>query len=205
MKYDELQEMYAGDCYYWGTEPNELVERAVEHAPERSAPTAIDVGAGEGRDSVYLAAHGFDVTAVDVAPNGLEKAERLAAERGVDIEVAQADVNTLALATPVDVFYSIGTIQYLRPENRSEQFTHFKARTNPGGVHALFAFVYRDDIPPAPDWGENEYYYAESELDEYYADWERLYAEDLVFDDDSGGEPHRHAAVEAIYRKPTSN
>lgn len=205
MEYDELQQIYAQDEYYWGTEPNELVKRAVEHAPDRDNLTAIDVGAGEGRDSVYLAEQNIDVTAVDIAPNGLEKAEQLADERGVDIEVTQADINTLELASPVDIFYSIGTIQYLRPENRADTFEHFKIKTISGGIHALFAFVDRDTIPPAPDWGENEYYYDETELHTYYEDWECLYTEDLVFDDDSGGEPHQHAAVEVLYRKPSSN
>lgn len=205
MKYDELQQMYAQDEYYWGTEPNELVRRAVEHAPNQGNLSAIDVGAGEGRDSVYLAEQGVNVTAVDVAPNGLKKAEQLAEEKDVNIEVAQGDINTLELTTPVDIFYSIGTIQYLQPENRHDQFDHFKSQTRPGGVHALFAFVDRDDIPPAPDWGKNEYYYDEAELSKYYEDWECLYTEDLVFDDDSGGEPHQHAATETLYQKPSSN
>lgn len=205
MKYDELQQIYAQEGYYWGKEPNELVKRAVDYTPSRESLTAIDVGAGEGRDSIYLADQGIDVTAIDIAPNGLEKAEQLAEENGVVIDVSQADINTLQLDTSIDLFYSIGTIQYLRPENRSNQFQYFQAQTRSGGIHALFAFVDRDDIPSAPDWGENEYYYEESELDQYYENWDCLYTEKLVFDDDSGSEPHQHAAVEVIYRNPASN
>jgi len=202
MEYERLQEIYARDEYYWGTEPNELAKRAVEFAPERDDLSAIDVGAGEGRDSVYMAERGLDVLAVDVAPNGLEKARQLADDRGVAIDTEPADVNDLQIDRPVDVFYSIGAVQYLRPENRSAQFDHFKQQTRPGGVHAVFAFVDREDVPPAPDWGENEHFYDRAELQEYYGDWERLYRDEFVFDDDSGGEPHQHAAVEAVYRKP---
>jgi tellurite methyltransferase len=202
MEYDELQQMYAGEEYYWGTEPNQLAERVIRYAPERDDLTAIDVGAGEGRDSVYLAEQGVTVTAIDIAPNGLEKAQQLAEEHGVDITVHKADVNTLSLSKEIDILYSIGTIQYLHPNSRAEQFERFKAQTRPGGIHALFAFVDRDDIPPAPDWGDNEYYYSEAELKGYYDDWECLYSKELVFDDDSGGEPHQHAAVEVIYRAP---
>ncbi|WP_330630352.1 methyltransferase domain-containing protein [Halocatena halophila] len=204
MKYDELQQLYAQDEYYWGTEPNELVKRAVEHAPDQNTLTAVDVGAGEGRDSVYLAEQGITVTAIDIAPNGLEKAEQLAEEKAVSIEVAQGDINTLTLTTPIDIFYSIGTIQYLRPDERHDQFSHFKSQTRPGGIHALFAFVDKDEIPPAPDWGDNEYFYDEGELSTYYEDWDCLYADDVVFDDDSGGEPHQHAGTEALYQKPSS-
>lgn len=202
MEYERLQEIYAHEEYYWGTDHNDLAELAVEFAPERDDLSAIDVGAGEGRDSVYMAEQGLDVLAVDVAPNGLEKAQRLADERGVEIGTEPADVNDLELARPVDVVYAIGSVQYLRPENRSVQFDHFKDQTRPGGVHAMFAFVDRDDVPTAPDWGENEHFYDRTELQEYYRDWERLYRDEFVFDDDSGGEPHQHAAVEVVYRKP---
>ncbi len=204
MKYDELQQMYAQDEYYWGTDPNELVKRAVEHAPDQDTLTAVDVGAGEGRDSVYLAEQGITVTAIDIAPNGLEKAEQLAEEKDVSIEVAQGDINTLTLTTPIDIFYSIGTIQYLQPDERHDQFSHFKSQTRPSGIHALFAFVDKDGIPLAPDWGDNEYFYNEDELSTYYEEWDCLYTNDVVFDDDSGGEPHRHAGTEAIFQKPSS-
>jgi len=202
MEYDELQSIYAGAEYYWGTEPNALAERALEYAPEGDSLAVVDVGAGEGRDSVLFAEAGHDVLAVDVSPNGLAKAERLADDRGVELSALQGDVNTLALDEPVDVFYSIGTMQYLRPELRERQFAHFRELTVPGGVHALFAFVDHPDVPPAPDWGDNEHFYAPGELPGYYDDWELLFSREFTFDDDSGGEPHVHAAEEYVFRNP---
>lgn len=193
--------MYAGESFYWGTDHNALAEHAVEHAPDRADLRAVDVGAGEGRDAVHLAANGMDVLAVDVARNGLAKAERLAAERGVELHTLLADVNTLSLAAPVDVVYSIGTVQYLRPTERAARFAHLRGRTRPGGVHALFAFV-DHGLPPAPDWGDDEYLYDPGELDDYYEGWETVFADGFVFEDDSGGEPHRHAAEERVFRKP---
>lgn len=201
MQYDELQRVYGREEYYWGTEPNELAEQVVAFAPDRDRPRVVDVGAGEGRDAVYLAERGCDVLAVDVAPNGLAKAERLADERNVEIETRQADVNDLSLP-PVDAVYSIGTLQYLRPENRAARFDQFEEATTPGGVHVLFAFVDHPDIPPAPDWGEEEHFYRRGELRSYYDDWELLAEDALVFDDESGGEPHRHAAETLVARKP---
>lgn len=37
--------------------------------------SAADIGGSEGRDSIYLAEHRFEVTAMDISPAGLEKAE----------------------------------------------------------------------------------------------------------------------------------
>ncbi len=205
MSYEQLQSMYAGDEYYWGREPNGFARLALQLLPRnpRNAELhAVDIGAGEGRDAVFLAENGLDALAVDVAPNGLEKARRVAEERGVELRVQQGDVNTLELEGPFDLVYSIGTIQYLSPENRRKRFEYFKDRTVPGGIHALFAFVDHPDLPPAPDHMEDEHLYAQGELPHYYAGWEILHSRAFVFDDDSEGIPHQHAAEEYVFGKP---
>ncbi|EFW92127.1 Methyltransferase type 12 [Haladaptatus paucihalophilus DX253] len=201
MDHDELQRRYGRDEFYWGTEPNGLVETVLEFAPERTAPAAIDIGSGEGRDAVYLAEQGYGVLAVDPIPNGLEKTERLAEERGVQLQTKEADINDLDFPS-MDVVYSCGALQYLRPENRDAQFERFKAATTDGGIHVLFAFVDHPGIPTPPDWGDNEHFYQPGELRGYYDDWEVLEEDELVFDDNSGGEPHQHAAETIIVEKP---
>ena len=202
---EKLERMYAGEDYYWGREPNAFALRVLEFlnpARREKSLKVVDLGAGEGRDAVFFAGHGLDVLAVDVAGNALKKAERLAREGGVRLRVRQGDVNTLALPGSFDLVYSIGAIQYLLPERREERFAHLRGRTVPGGLHALFAFVDHPDVPPAPDWGENEYLYDPGELPRYYAGWRLLYSRSFVFDDDSGGLPHRHAAEEYVFEKP---
>lgn len=90
MDRERLQRLYAGDEYYWGREPNAFAGRALgflPRAPEGGRLRAIDIGCGEGRDAVLFAERGLDTLAVDVAPSGLEKAARLARERGVSLRV----------------------------------------------------------------------------------------------------------------------
>lgn len=202
MDHDELSDRYGREDYYWGTEPNDLARRAVEQLSDPDRAVVADVGAGEGRDAVFFAERGADVYAIDPIPEGLEKAERLAADRKVEVETLCGDVNDLELPEPVDLFYSIGTVQYLRPDEREVQFGHFREATRPGGVHAVFAFVDHPDVPTPPDWGDNEHFYEQGELRGYYDDWEMLDEEAFVFDDDSDGEPHQHAAEIVLTRKP---
>ncbi|ELY94862.1 methyltransferase type 12 [Natrialba chahannaoensis JCM 10990] len=203
MRAEERERVYGRADYYWGTEPNELARQTVEREPVRAdAPAVIDIGAGEGRDAVFFAEQGWTVYAMDVSPNGLEKAAHLAEDRDVTIQPIEADANEASLPEPVDVVYSAGTIQYVRPANREPQFEHFKAKTTPGGLHVLFAFVDHPDVPTPPDWTANEYFYELGELAGYYEDWDVLRVDDLVFDDDSGGEPHQHAAEILFARNP---
>lgn len=204
MKFDERERLYGQDEYYWGTEPNEMAEETVDLASDIGDElTVVDVGTGEGRDAVVFAEQGWDVYAIDVSPNGLRKAERLADRRGVMLQTVQADANDVTLPGSVDVVYSAGTIQYILPENRERQFDHFKEATDPNGIHAMFAFVDHPDVPTPPDWTDNEHFYARGELADYYDDWETLQIREIIFDDESGGEPHQHAA-EILFARNTN-
>ncbi|WP_101258117.1 class I SAM-dependent methyltransferase [Streptomyces barkulensis] len=68
-------ERYAAADLVWGGEPNRWVVRETEGlAPGR----ALDLAAGEGRNALWLAAGGWDVTAVDFSEVALERGRRLA-------------------------------------------------------------------------------------------------------------------------------
>ncbi|MFM1651478.1 methyltransferase domain-containing protein [Brevibacillus sp. B_LB10_24] len=200
----QLQKLYLQEEYYWGVEPSRLAEKILDTIPEdrRKNMKIVDLGAGEGRDSVFLARAGFELIAVDIAPAGLAKAERLAAKQNTGIKTVEADINDFAWKEPVDLVYSIGALQYIEPQNRSRQFSRFKERTLPGGLHVLFAFVDHPDVDLPPDWGKNEYLYKRTELQGYYADWDIIEQEEVVFDCNSSNIPHRHAASTIIARKP---
>ena len=55
---------------------------------------ALDIAAGEGRNSVFLAQHGFKVEAIDISEAGLEKAKKLAQEKGVEVTIIETDLET---------------------------------------------------------------------------------------------------------------
>jgi SAM-dependent methyltransferase len=85
----EWDRRYAGSELVWTAEPNRFVVAEVQDlAPGR----ALDVAAGEGRNSVWLASRGWQVTAVDFSAAGLGKGRRLAEARGVTIDWVHADV-----------------------------------------------------------------------------------------------------------------
>ncbi|AFH61799.1 SAM-dependent methyltransferase [Paenibacillus caseinilyticus] len=205
MDKEQLQQIYKQEAYYWGKEPNELAKRVPAFIPEERRPgkKLLDLGAGEGRDSVFLAKLGFDVLAMDFASEGLAKARRLAEEAKVSIRTLEGDLNDWMLPLSVDVIYSIGTLQYLHPENRPRQFRHWQDRTAAGGLHVLFAFTRHPDVETAPDWGKNEYLYEPQELESCYPHWDTLVSETAIFDCCSSGVAHRHAASILIARKPT--
>ena len=203
MEFDEREEVYGREAYYWGTEPSTLAELTAEFLPpDPSGLRLVDVGAGEGRDAVFFAERGLAVRAIDVSPAGLEKARRLADARGVEIETLEADANDLRFDDPVDVVFSTGTVQFIWPAVRPRQFERFRSATRDGGLNAIFTFVDHPDVPPAPDTTDDQRLFDRRELQGYYEGWETLHSEEVIFDDDSGGVPHQHAARIHVARKP---
>ncbi len=100
-------ERYAATELLWTSEPNRfLVEEVADLPPGR----ALDLGAGEGRNGVWLAERGWQVTAVDFSAVGLEKARRLAAARGVDVDWVEADLTEYA---PEEDRFDLVVILYL--------------------------------------------------------------------------------------------
>jgi SAM-dependent methyltransferase len=81
---------YSKPGFVYGTEANVfLTEQAFRLAPGMKT---LSVGDGEGRNSVWLAAKGLDVLAVDISPVGLDKGQALAAENGVAFRCECADL-----------------------------------------------------------------------------------------------------------------
>ena len=82
-------ERYGAEEYAYGTSPNGFLEENYKHLPPGKV---LSLAEGEGRNAVFLAKQGYAVTAVDASVVGLKKAEKLAAENGVTVELVQADL-----------------------------------------------------------------------------------------------------------------
>lgn len=79
---NKWHERFSSEEYVYGKEPNKFVKESSRFLHEGKV---LCIAEGEGRNSVYLAGQGFDVTAWDYAPAGLDKTNRLADERGVKV------------------------------------------------------------------------------------------------------------------------
>lgn len=67
----------------------------IEGAPALPVGRALDVGCGTGDTSIYLARHGWDVTAFDFVNKALDAARAKTAAAGVRVRMLQADVTKL--------------------------------------------------------------------------------------------------------------
>lgn len=80
---------YDTDEYIFGTEPNAFLVSVIDQIPKGCV---LSIAEGEGRNGVYLARTGYDVTALDSSTIALQKAEKLANIHGVSIKTITADL-----------------------------------------------------------------------------------------------------------------
>jgi SAM-dependent methyltransferase len=126
-------ERYAGAEFEWTRQPNQWVAAELAELPPGRA---LDLAAGEGRNSVWLAERGWRVTAVDFSRVGLDKGRKLAAARGVDgarIEWILADLGEYE---PDQGSFDLVLVAYLQvgAELRATILARAAAALAPGGT-----------------------------------------------------------------------
>lgn len=80
---------YGDEEYFYGTTPNDFLKENAHLIPRGSV---ICVADGEGRNSVFLATTGRDVSSVDISDVGVAKTKKLASEKGVSVDAQVGDL-----------------------------------------------------------------------------------------------------------------
>jgi tellurite methyltransferase len=103
----------------------EIVESAAWSVPRGQA---LDIACGKGRNAIYLAERGFDVTALDISAVALDAGRRLAQERNLKIDWRQCDLTAADL--PIASFDLIVSFNYLE----RTLIASIKQAVQPGGL-----------------------------------------------------------------------
>lgn len=193
---------YEKQEYYWGLQQSVLAEQIVNLMGSQSAgKRLLDIGSGEGRDSIYFAKGGFLVDALEISLPGIEKTKRYSQLNGLSISTIHANMIGYELTDDYDVIYSMGALQFLPVDQRLKHFERYKEHTQVGGLNAHLVFVEKPFIPLAPDWEKNEFFYRSGDLAGYYHDWEIICYDEQIIDCMSANISHQHAVSSIIARK----
>jgi len=143
---------YSSADYVYGTRPNDFLAHVADRIPPGRV---LCIAEGEGRNAVFLAELGHEVVAVDASAVGLEKAGKLALERGVVIETVIADLADYEIAqNSFDVVVSI--FAHVPPAIRVPLHRRIVAGLRPGGMLVLEAYppgqiAFGTGGPPVPE------------------------------------------------------
>lgn len=102
---------------------------------------AIDLGCGEGDNAIFLAQHGFEVTAVDFARSAIDKARRKASNAGIQVDFIVDDLTHLHnVRGQFDLLVDYGTLDDLGFRQRDQYVREVVALARPGAQFLLWCF-----------------------------------------------------------------
>ena len=133
----DWDDRYAAAELVWSVEPNQFVAR--EELTDLPAGRAVDLAAGEGRNAIWLARRGWDVTAVDFSQVALDKGRRLASEQRLAGRCA-GSAPTRPPGRPTGR-YDLAVVAYLQlpAEQRRAAVRRAFDALRPGGTFLLVA------------------------------------------------------------------
>lgn len=216
---DFFDNAYMGSERYWWRGPERydldpdsyplslLTQQTLRLLKGRTAGRALDIGAGEGADSIRLAKLGYEVDAVEVSTVGAKKIECFAEEVGVNgmVQVFALDVQDFHPEGLYDVVICNGVLHYI--EGKQPVIDLMQQATRPGGINVLSLW---SDYTPVPDCHELVSVFSDpedGEITKSYKDWR---TEFIYFDRDkkesahSDLPAHKHSHIKLIASKPNT-
>lgn len=136
----------------WGAEPNQFV---VAYLSDLEPCRVLDLGTGQGRNAIWLARQGHQVTAVDISDVAVAQATEIAADAGVEVDFIAADLERWQ---PEPGSYDLVLLSYIQAAEPARKLIHSKVGTAlaPGGMVFIVAH-HIDNLehgvggPPLPD------------------------------------------------------
>ena len=143
---------------------------------------ALDLGCGQGRNSLFLAQQGFDVTAVDQNELALEILQSIVEQEDLDMPVGLYDINSASIGQAYDFIVSTVVLMFLQADRIPEIIKNMQEKTSVGGYNLIVCAMDTEDYPCSVNF---PFTFKEGELAYYYKDW------DLVKYNENPGHLHR--------------
>lgn len=143
----------------------------------------LDLGCGNGRNSLYLAANGYDVTAWDKNPMSIKNLLSICDEEGLEnLQAEVKDLNALSFDGEYDFILSTVVMMFLEAKTIPGLIANMQRCTKPGGYNLIVAAMDTEDFPCTVGF---PFAFKAGELKNYYQGWDlQKYNEDV-------GELHR--------------
>ena len=125
--------------------------------------TALDIGTGPGTQAMALAERGFKVTATDLSATGIQKAQTIAQEKGLDISWKQDDILNSTLEQEFDFVFDRGCFHVFPPDRRQDYLRVVSSLVKPNGYLFLKCFSHLETREEGP------YRFTAAEIEEIFS------------------------------------
>lgn len=146
---------YLSEEFYWWKEDNrysidenvhtEYNASILKEAKKIGKGRVLDLGAGEGADSIRLAKLGFKVDAIEISDIGIEKIKRRAEINCVKVNAVCCDMREYSITEDYDIILCNGSLHYI--ENKEEIVKNMMQHTKIGGINCISLFSTYTEVP----------------------------------------------------------
>jgi len=134
--------IYKKRKFYWGLKPDPLLVKYLSRIPKGKA---LDIGAGEGRNSFILARNGFKVEAIDKNKERLKKCREIAEKYRLPIETKAIDIRNFEFKpNKYSLILDILALSFLKFSEVKEIIPKIKKSLKRNGIFYMVAFSTKD-------------------------------------------------------------
>ncbi|MCX6812989.1 MAG: methyltransferase domain-containing protein [Candidatus Azambacteria bacterium] len=202
--------------YYWeGAKLNSTLEKYLAKFPKGKA---LDVGAGGGRNSIFLAENGFEVEAIDKIEEGLEKIKNLAKEHKLKIKTKKCDINEFKFGkNKYSLVVATYSLDFLKKSKVNLILNKIKESVKTNGFVYLSVFSVKDPMYKSltkkgiKQIEENTFYllryntyrhfFTKNELQKKFKNFKIILMKQKRILDKEHDKPHYHNVIEMLAKK----
>ncbi|SRR6266487_2303561 len=203
--------------FYYGMEPTKELEAFLNenHPPQGEA---LDIGSGEGRNTLLLTQYGYHVHTVDYSSEGLHKLEKYARSKGLNnIKYSIEDARTIQLEPNFyNAIVAVTLLDHMDKEEGQKVASSLLTALKPSGFIFIEVFTKQDPGAKAITQSKRtetisetasfvKHYFEEGELASWFSELRTHLYEEIMKYDDSHGKPHFHGVARLIGVKPSRN
>jgi len=209
------EEKYQKNKYYWGLKPNPTLEEYINEIPKGKA---LNIGAGEGRNSIFLAKNGFEVTAIDRIKQGLDKIKKLAKKHNLTIKTNLCDIKNLKFEKEkYSLIISVSTIHFLKKSEINPILDKIINSLKISGFIYLSVFSTKDPMLKLikerkieeieentfylPKFKTYRHFFTKTEIKEKFKDFNIILLKQKEILDTGHDKPHYHNIIEFLAQK----
>lgn len=206
---------YKNKNFYWGLKPNPILKKFLTLIPKG---TVLDIGAGEGRNSIFLSKHGFQVEAIDKIAEGLKKCKILAQKNNLSIKTKVCDIRNFEFVqNKYSLVLASASLDFLKKSEIEKIIKQIKISLVKNGFIYLSVFSTKDPMykkikqKKLKEVEKNTFYlskhktyrhfFTKSEIQQILSDFKFLYFKQRKIKDNTHGLPHFHSIIEVLGQK----
>ncbi len=196
----------------WGLKPNPTLKKYLDEIPRGKA---LDLGAGSGKNSLFLAQNGFQVKAIDKDKQEIAKLKQIAKENKLSIKTKVVDIKDLNFKEKeYSLIIASASLDFLKKSELEIIFEKIKKALKLNGFIYLLVFSIKDPMCLAirkrklkeieentfylPKFKTYRHFFTKDEIKSYFKDYQIILLKQKQIFDAGHGQPHYHNIIEFI-------